>query len=88
MSPGASPDSDAPNVDFPSGSETRKDHLENRNKMRIFWSFPSFLLQAHDALRLSLIPWLCFSDPFGLVGTSNAKRANLLLGSELLKHAE
>jgi hypothetical protein len=49
MSPGASPDSDAPNVDFPPGSETRKDHLENRNKMRIFCSFPSFLLQAHDA---------------------------------------
>jgi hypothetical protein len=29
LSPGASPHSDAPNVDFPSGSETRKDHLEN-----------------------------------------------------------
>ena len=46
MSPGASPDSDAPVVEFPPGSETRKCNLGNKNKVRTFWPFASISLQA------------------------------------------
>ena len=82
MEPGAAPDPDSAVVDFPPGSETRKGHLGNTNKVRIFWLFSSFSLQTCDVCRVFLRYLVLFVGPVGLPDAIDVKRSEELFGLE------